>query len=511
MDIFRIVKGFAKIDSTFYSSVINRFGKFKNSMEHFDVLIVGAGLSGVGAAAHLTMECPNKTFTIFEGRNASGGTWDLFRYPGVRSDSDMYTLGYRFRPWSDPKAIADGPAILKYIRETAREFKIDDKIRYNHRVVSADWLYENALWTVEVDTGEERTPTKFTCKFLYLCTGYYDYEKGYTPEFPGFEDFQGQIVHPQKWTDDIDYENKKIIVIGSGATAVTLVPALAEKAEHVTMLQRSPTYIISVPAKDKIANFLRSVLPAGAAYTISRWKNVLFGLGLYSLSRKHPELIKKIIAKLIRKKIGSELADEHFSPKYYPWDQRLCLVPDSDLFRSINDGKASVVTDRIARFTANGIELKSGKRLEADMIVTATGLVMKLLAGLKLYIEGTPVDLSKTLTYKGMMFSDIPNSALALGYTNASWTLKCDLTAQYICRMLNFMDEKGYDVCVPRLTDLSVKPEPPVDFTSGYIQRAIHTLPKQGSKLPWRVNQNYVKDVKMFRRGKLEDGTMEFR
>jgi cation diffusion facilitator CzcD-associated flavoprotein CzcO len=478
-------------------------------MEHFDVLVVGAGLSGIGAAAHLKMDCPNKSFAILEGREAMGGTWDLFRYPGVRSDSDMFTLGYRFRPWNETKSIADGPSILKYIQETSKEFDLDKTIRYNYRVVKAEWSTDEALWKVTAKVGDKKV--HLTCNFLYLCTGYYDYDKGYTPDFAGMEDFEGQIVHPQKWTDDIDYANKKVVVIGSGATAVTLVPALAEKAEHVTMLQRSPTYIISVPAKDKVANFLRSVLPNRTAYTISRWKNVLFGLGLYTLSRRRPPLIKNFIAKGVRKEIGEELATEHFTPEYNPWDQRLCLVPDSDLFQSIREKKASVITDHIETFTPKGLKLKSGKHLDADIIVTATGLVMKLMAGLQLVVDNEPVDISKTLAYKGMMYSDIPNAASAFGYTNASWTLKCDLTAQYICRMLNFMDANNYKIATPRINDPSIKPESPVDFNSGYIQRALRTLPKQGSKLPWRVNQNYIKDIRMFRYGNVDDGTMEFK
>ena len=477
-------------------------------MNHFDVLIVGAGLSGIGAAAHLKMECPQKSFTILEGRKASGGTWDLFRYPGVRSDSDMFTLGYRFRPWNNPKAIADSPSILEYIRETAEEFEIDEKIRYEHRAVQAEWSTDEALWTVKAEVGEEKV--EFTCNFLYLCTGYYDYENGYTPDFAGMEDFQGKIVHPQKWTDDIDYKNKKVVVIGSGATAVTLVPALAEKAAHVTMLQRSPTYVVSRPAEDKIANFLRAVLPSSAAYAITRWKNVLLGIVFYALARKRPSVMKRLIAKGITKELGEESLKD-FTPNYDPWDQRLCLVPDSDLFKSIREGRASVVTDQIETFTKNGLKLKSGKHLDADIIVTATGLVMKLLAGLQLVVDGEPVNLSETLAYKGMMYSDVPNAASAFGYTNASWTLKCDLTAQYICRMLKFMDENGYDICTPRLNDPSIKPERAVDFNSGYIERAIKTLPKQGSKLPWRVNQNYIKDIRMFRYGNIDDGTMEFK
>ena len=478
-------------------------------MEHFDVLIVGAGLSGIGAASHLRMECPEKSFAILEGRATMGGTWDLFRYPGVRSDSDMYTLGYRFRPWSEPKAIADGPAILKYIRETAEEFKLDEKIRYNHRVKSASWSSDKALWTVEAET--ENSIVRFTCGFLYLCTGYYDYESGYTPDWSGMDRFSGQIVHPQKWTENIDYAGKRVVVIGSGATAVTLVPALAERAAHVTMLQRSPTYIVSRPAEDKIANWLRALLPAHAAYAITRWKNVLLGMFFYSLSRRRPSVMKRLIAKGVKKELGEETALKHFTPSYNPWDQRLCLVPDSDLFRVIREGRASVVTDHIETFTERGLQLKSGAHLDADIIVTATGLVLKLMAGLQLIVDGAPVDLSKTIAYKGMMYSDVPNLASAFGYTNASWTLKCDLTAEYVVRLLKYMDRRGYEICTPRVNDPSVKPEPVIDFTSGYVQRALHTLPQQGSKTPWRLHQNYIKDVSMMRYGQVDDGTMEFK
>ncbi len=480
-------------------------------MEHFDVLIVGAGLSGIGAAAQLKMDCPNKTFAILEGRKASGGTWDLFRYPGIRSDSDMYTLGYRFRPWTDPKAIADGPSILQYIRDTAREFQIDKEIRYENRVTNCKWSTENARWTIETEVGADKSNAELSCNFLYLCTGYYDYENGYTPDFAGMKNFQGQIVHPQKWTDDIDYAGKNVVVIGSGATAVTLVPALAEKAAHVTMLQRSPSYVVSRPAEDAVANFFRRFLPSRAAYALTRWKNVLLGILFYNFARKRPESMKRLVAKGVRKQLGEEIAGKHFTPSYNPWDQRLCLVPDADLFDSIKNGKATVVTDHVEKFTADGIELKSGEHLEADVIVTATGLSMKLMSGMKLIVDDEIVDMSETFTYKGMMFSDVPNLAFALGYTNASWTLKCDLTAQYVCRMLKFMDEKNYAICTPRFNDPTVEAIPVVDFNSGYIQRAIKTLPKQGSKTPWRLHQNYVKDLKMLRRGNLEDGTMEFK
>ena len=403
------------------------------------------------------MECPGKSFVILEGRAAMGGTWDLFRYPGVRSDSDMYTLGYRFRPWRDAKAIADGPAILNYIRETAAEFGVDKTIRYDHRVRRASWSSDDALWTVEAETGPEKRVVRFTCNFLYLCTGYYDYEGGYTPEWPGVERFRGQIVHPQKWPEDLDYAGKRVVVIGSGATAVTLVPAMAERAAHVTMLQRSPTYVVSRPAEDKIANWLRRRLPDRAAYALTRWKNVLLGMFFYNLARKRPELMKRLIAKGVRRHLGEEYDLKHFTPQYNPWDQRLCLVPDSDLFRAIREGSASVVTDHIETFTETGLRLKSGEHLDADIIVTATGLVLKLMSGLQLVVDGAPVDLSKTMAYKGMMYSDVPNLASAFGYTNASWTLKCDLTAEYVCRLLNHMDRYGYAQCTPRVNDPSVE------------------------------------------------------
>ena len=480
-------------------------------MEHVEVLVVGAGLSGVGAACHLKMDYPKKSFVIIEGRGAMGGTWDLFRYPGVRSDSDMYTLGYRFRPWRDAKAIADAPSILNYIRETAAEYGVDKMIRYGHRVRRACWSSDDARWTVDAETGPEKTVVQFTCNFLYLCTGYYDYENGYTPEWPGTERFRGQIVHPQTWPEDLDYAGKRVVVIGSGATAVTLVPAMAERAAHVTMLQRSPTYIVSRPAEDKIANWFRRRLPDRAAYTLTRWKNVLLQMFFYNLARKRPELFKGMVAKGVRRQLGDESAAKHFTPRYNPWDQRLCLVPDGDLFRAIKEGRASVVTDYIETFTETGLQLKSGEHLEGDIIVTATGLVLKLMSGLQLLVDGQAVDLSKTMAYKGMMYSDVPNLAQAFGYTNASWTLKCDLIAEYVCRILKHMDRHGYAQCMPRVNDPSLEEEPVLDFTSGYVQRALHTLPRQGSKTPWRLHQNYVRDLSMLRFGRVDDGTMEFK
>ena len=479
-------------------------------MEHVDVIIVGAGLSGIGGACHLKTECPQKSFVILEGRESMGGTWDLFRYPGVRSDSDMYTLGYRFRPWREAKAMADGPSILSYIRATAAEYELDKTIRYNYRVRRASWSSHEARWTIEAETGQDKF-VQLTCNFLYLCTGYYDYENGYTPEWPGVERFRGTIVHPQKWPEQLDYAGKRIVVIGSGATAVTLVPAMADRAAHVTMLQRSPSYVVSRPAEDTVANFLRRVLPDRAAYMIARWKNVLTGTFFYNLARNRPEIFKWMVARGVRTQLGEKYDSKHFTPPYNPWDQRLCLVPDADLFRVIREGRVSVVTDHIETFTEDGLLLKSGEKLDADIIVTATGLVLKLFSGMQLVVDGTPVDLPRTLVYKGMMFSDVPNFAFAIGYTNASWTLKCDLAAGYVCRLLNHMDHHGYVVCTPRVNDPDVGDQPVIDFNSGYVLRSLHTLPRQGLKTPWRLHQNYVKDLSMMRYGRVEDGAMEFK
>lgn len=479
-------------------------------MEHFDVIVVGAGLSGIGAACHLRRECPQKSFVILEGRDTLGGTWDLFRYPGVRSDSDMYTLGYPFRPWRDPKAIAEGQAILDYIRETAAEFDVAKSIRYHHRVRRASWSSDNARWTIEAEVGPDNTQLQLSCNFLFLCTGYYDYERGYTPEWPGVSRFRGTMIHPQQWPKELDYAGKRIVVIGSGATAITLVPALAQHAAHVTMLQRSPSYVVTRPAEDPVAKLLRRCLPVDATYSLMRWKNVLFGTFFYNLARTRPRAFKWLVAKGVRNELGDEYASKHFTPLYNPWDQRLCVAQDADLFNAIRDGRASVVTDHIETFTEDGLLLRSGEHLPADIIVTATGLVMKLFSGMQLFVDSAPIEMSKTLVYKGMMFSDVPNLAFAVGYTNASWTLKCDLTAGYVCRLLNHMDHRGYTVCTPRVNDTDLKPEPVIDFNSGYVLRALHTLPRQGSKKPWRLHQNYVKDLSMMRYGRLEDGAMEF-
>ena len=478
--------------------------------EHFNVLIVGAGLSGIGAGFHLQTECPGKSYVILEGRDAIGGTWDLFRYPGIRSDSDMYTLGYNFRPWREAKAIADGPSILQYVRDTARENGIDKKVRFHHRVMRAQWSSEEARWIVEAERSDTNEPLQFSCNFLFMCSGYYDYANGYLPEFPNADAFAGKLIHPQHWPDNLDYEGKRVVVIGSGATAVTLAPAMAEKAAHVTMLQRSPTYIVSRPSEDTLANSLRQKLPAMLAYQITRWKNVLLGMWFFRLARRKPEKVKAGIIGLIRKQLGPDYdVATHFTPRYNPWDQQLCLVPDGDLFREINAGRMSIVTDHIERFTQSGIKLKSGEELQADIIVTATGLQMKLFSGLEVSVDGTRIDLAKTMSYKGMMFSGVPNFAAAFGYTNASWTLKADLTCEYVCRLLRYMDRRGYRQCMPK-RDPSVAELPWLDFTSGYVQRALHQLPRQGAKKPWRLYQNYARDLMALRFGSVKDGAMQF-
>lgn len=476
-------------------------------VEHFDVVVMGAGLSGIGAGYHLQTKSPDRSYVILEGRDRLGGTWDLFRYPGIRSDSDMYTLGFSFRPWTDAKAIADGPAILRYLEDTAREYGIDRHIRYRHRVKRADWSSAEARWTVVVEhDGQER---RFTCAFLFACTGYYDYGRGYMPDFPGAPDFRGQIVHPQFWTDDIDYAGKRVVVIGSGATAVTLVPELAKRAAHLTMLQRSPTYIVARPSEDAIANWLRRWLPSKAAYAVTRWKNVLLQQYFYRIARKHPDKAKERIVDMVRQELGPNYdVGTHFTPSYNPWDQRLCLVPDADLFAAIREGKAEVVTDAIERFTANGIRLASGRELEADLVVTATGLELQLMGGIPVSVDGEEVRWSDRMTYKGMMFSDVPNFAIAFGYTNASWTLKADLTAAYVTRLLNAMKKRGMRQVTPRLS-APVEPLPFLDFTSGYVQRAMAQFPRQGSRKPWRLHQNYLRDVLALKFGGIDE-EMEF-
>lgn len=480
-------------------------------MEHFDVLVVGAGISGLGAAYYLGRNCPTRSYAILEGRERIGGTWDLFRYPGIRSDSDMFTLGYAFKPWTDPKSIADGDAILAYLDETARENDIDRHIRYSQWVKAASWSSESALWTVEVEDRGAGETRSYTCCFLFMCSGYYDYDEGYTPVFEGIDRFEGQVVHPQKWNDEIEYGGKRVIIIGSGATAVTLLPELAKKTEHVTMLQRSPTYMMTPPAEDPIANALRRSLPPMVAYQLTRWRNVLMGMYFFQMSRRRPEKVKRFLLSELRKQLpdGYDI-EKHFTPNYNPWDQRICAVPDGDLFAAIREGRATVVTDHIETFTDKGILLKSGEELEADMVITATGLKLLFLAGLKVSVDGRPVDPSDSMTYKAMMFSDLPNLAASFGYTNASWTLKSDLTGEYVCRLLNHMERHGHRVAVPRQTDPSVTERPFLDFTSGYIQRNLKLFPKQGSKAPWKLDQNYALDILNIRHSKIDDGVMQF-
>jgi cation diffusion facilitator CzcD-associated flavoprotein CzcO len=481
------------------------------SVEHVDVLIVGAGISGIGAAYHLQEQCPRRTFAILEARDALGGTWDLFRYPGIRSDSDMYTLGYAFRPWKDPKAIADGPAILAYLHETAEAYGIDRKIRLGHRVTRAEWSTENATWTVTAERGPEREIVQVTCRFLLLCAGYYEYENGYTPAFSGVEHFRGRIVHPQHWTPDVDYDRKRVVVIGSGATAVTLVPELAKSASHVTMLQRSPTYVISRPAEDWFAQGLRRLLPERLVYAIVRWTNVILGMFFFWISRNNPKGVRDALIERVQRELGPDYdVGTHFAPNYGVWDQRVCLVPDGDLFEAIRGGRASVVTDHVDTFTESGIRLKSGVELDADLVVTATGLELKVAGGVSVVVDGSTVNLAETMTYKGMMYSNVPNLAFCFGYTNASWTLKCDLTCEYVCRLLNHLEGTGYKHCTPRENDPSVLPQPWLDFTSGYVQRSLARFPKQGSKAPWRLHQNYALDAMSLRYGALEDGALEF-
>jgi monooxygenase len=480
-------------------------------IEHLDVLIVGAGLSGIGAAHHLQEAFPDRSYAILEAREELGGTWDLFRYPGIRSDSDMHTLGYRFKPWTAAKSISDGEAILDYVRETARDGRIDTKIRFQHRVVRAAWSSEEALWSVEAERVDSGESVRLTCSYLWVCSGYYRYDEGFTPEFPGAADFSGEIVHPQHWPEDLDYDGKRVVVIGSGATAVTLVPAMAEKAAHVTMLQRSPTYIASLPAEDPIANRLRRFLPDKAVYTIVRWKNVALQSLIYQLSRRRPRAVKKMIRRGVERSLPADYdIDKHFKPKYNPWDQRMCLVPNGDLFEAIREGDATVVTDTIERFTEDGIKLDSGEQLEADVIVTATGLNLLFLGGMELVVDGEPVDVSQKMAYKGMMLSGVPNCAFTVGYTNASWTLKADLTSEYVCRVLAHMDAHGYRKSVPELSDPNVEELPLLDFTSGYVLRSLDQFPKQGSKEPWKLRQNYVLDIRTIRRGAIDDGAMRF-
>ncbi|WP_237881409.1 flavin-containing monooxygenase [Pseudomonas sp. PGPR40] len=478
--------------------------------EHLDVLIIGAGLSGVGAAYHLMQQCPGKSFAVLEGRSALGGTWDLFRYPGIRSDSDMYTLGYNFKPWSDPQAIADGPSIRSYIEQTARENGIDRKIRYQHKVLKADWCTDSATWTLEVQRGDEPEPLRLSCQHLLMCTGYYRYEAGYTPEFPGREQFKGELIHPQLWPENFDYTGKKVVVIGSGATAVTLVPAMTDKARHVTMLQRSPSYVINLPKEDVLSNVLRRFLPEKWVYRLARGRNVALQMVFFYLAKAFPDQVRKALLGKARRQLGQGFDMRHFSPSYKPWDERVCAVPDGDLFKVLRQGKASVVTDHIDTFTETGIRLKSGQMLEADVIITATGLDLMLFGGMQVAVDGKPFDAAQSMGYRGIMLRDLPNAAVVLGYTNASWTLKADLSSEYFCRLINHMDAISMRQCTPCNTTGEVKTAPFLNLNSGYIQRVADKLPSQGDRAPWKLYQNYALDLVLLRFGKVEDGYLVF-
>lgn len=477
-------------------------------MEKFDVIIVGAGISGIGTAYWLQEKCPGKNYAILEARERIGGTWDLFRYPGIRSDSDMFTFGYRFKPWENPQSLSDGASIRNYLKETAEENGIDQRIRFGHKVLSANWYGKDACWSLEVAHGD--TTSTLKTGFLYMCAGYYSYEEGYRPAFKGEENFQGAIIHPQFWPKDLNYTGKKVAVIGSGATAVTLVPSLAEKAEHVTMVQRSPTYIMKLPNRNGLYIFLKKWLPGRLAYRLTRWRNLAMTMGLFGFSRAFPNKMKQLLMKGAAEELPEGFdVEKHFNPKYNPWDQRLCVIPDGDLFKTIRDGKADIVTGGISHFTPNGIALETGEVLEADIIVTATGLKMKLLGGSRITIGGKPLDTHEVLVYKGMMMSGVPNFALAFGYTNNSWTLKTDLTANLVCRILNYMDHNGYEVVVPEVPG-DIQEEEFLPLDSGYMKRAKHLLPKNGSKRPWRVYQNYLADMLLTRLGRVKDRHLNF-
>jgi monooxygenase len=476
--------------------------------EYQDVIIIGAGLSGIGAACHLTKKCPNKSYAILEGRSSMGGTWDLFKYPGIRSDSDMYTLGYNFKPWTDPQSIADGPSILKYIKKTAEQFNVSSHIRYDHKATKIEWDSKAALWTIHImENGESKI---MTCNFLMTCTGYYNYEHGYTPEFKGRDSYKGQFIHPQHWPENLDYENKKVVVIGSGATAVTLVPELAKKAKLVTMLQRSPTYVTTLPKEDLFLVWMRKIMPDNWVYRFARTRNIGITIAFYNFCRAFPNAARSFMTKMVKKELPESFDMKHFTPKYAPWDERVCVVPDSDMFSVISDGKADIVTDGIDSLTENGIKLSSGESLDADIIVSATGLDIQIMGGIEVRVDGEEYDFSKKMIYRGILFQDLPNLGMIFGYTNASWTLKADLVSEYMCRMINHMDATGTQYAVPEDHE-SISRIPFMDMSSGYIQRALSKVPQQGEKLPWRLYQNYMKDMMMLRFGKLNDGILSFK
>lgn len=478
--------------------------------EYVDLLIIGAGLSGVGMACHLSKRCPEKTYVILEGRAAMGGTWDLFRYPGIRSDSDMFTFGYSFKPWVSATNLADGPSILNYIHEAAREYNVEEHIRYNAQVDAVAWDSQEAAWTVhyaDKTTGERR---RIRCGFINGCTGYYNYEHGYEPEFKGSENFKGPIIHPQKWPEHLDYKGKRVIVVGSGATAVTIVPEMSKDAAHVTMLQRSPTYMGSVPDEDRIATWLRKYLPEMWVYRFARTIRV-GGMALFfRLSRRYPNLIRRLVLHGVRKAVGPNVDMKHFTPRYNPWDERFCAVKGGDLFEAVKAGRVTVVTDHIDHFTEKGIKLQSGNELEADIIITATGLDLKFFGGIQITVDGQPYDHTQKMSYRSVMLEDLPNLAFTFGYTNASWTLKADITSEWICRVLKHMDKTGARRVVPVNRDPSIVRSAYLDFTSGYIQRSLHKFPKMGNKAPWKLKQLYPYDLMMLRYSRLEDGILEF-
>ena len=476
---------------------------------HKDVIVIGAGISGIAAGYNLRKSCPNKSFAILEGRESLGGTWDLFKYPGIRSDSDMHTLGYRFKPWIHDKSIADGPSILEYLNETVDENNLREDILLNHKVNSANWNSEKSIWELEIKNKDHLI--NMTCDFLFLCGGYFSYSKPHMPSFINQEKFEGQIIHPQFWNDQLDYINKKVVVIGSGATAITLVPAIAEKAEHVVMLQRSPSYVVSRPSEDAINKFLRKFLPIKLTYFLIRWKNILWQSYTFFLARKFPNKIKQGILDLLKNELGSDYdIKKHFTPSYKPWDQRMCLVPDSDLFSVIKKSKASVITDKVKEFISDGILLESGERITADIIVTATGIELNSLNDINVTVDNAKVNAHERLTYKGMMLSGVPNFALSFGYVNASWTLRADLTCEYVCRLINLMDKKGVACCAPVDDPSAYGNDDLIDFTSGYVQRGLHLMPKQGNKAPWKNYQNYLKDIFAVRLFSIKDSNLNF-
>ena len=484
----------------------------ETEQSNFDVIVVGAGISGIGAGYHLQKQCPNKSFVILEGRETFGGTWDLFRYPGVRSDSDMHTMGFRFKPWIDERFIADGSSIMNYLDETISENNLKDKIRYQCKVISSSWSSSESKWTLEVENSSSGTINKYKCKFLMLCGGYYNYEEGYNPDFKNQEQFNGPIIHPQKWPEDLDYKNKKVVIIGSGATAVTIVPAMADQVDQITMLQRSPTYFMAAPDKDMIGNFFKKIFRQKTAYFLTRWKNILLGNFFYNRCVKNPEKVKEMLINGVKDHLGEDYDIEtHFTPKYKPWDERLCFVPNADFFEAMKAGKASVVTDHIDEFTETGIKLKSGKELDADIIIKATGLNLQFLNGIDVKVDNSSINISEKLAYKGRMFNDIPNLACSFGYARASWTLGADLSSEYVCKLLNYMGKHGYDSCTPVKGEGIEEEGTYLNLSSGYVTRAIDRMPKQGSKEPWKGNQSYLSDVTEVRWGSITNDDLHFK